>query len=441
MTSHKHFIRSQLSRIVRSLAIPLVGFCLVLMGCATQSPQFTEKEALNVNQAVGDSENELMMRNIVRAERREPLVYTNYESFTEAVPSGSLSLSTTGFTVQESNGSQFKSDVLDHDQQYLASVTTPLTSATFKYYYDQGWSTALLLHLLLGEIRVHPAQGQTVTYSNYPFDMQSYLAFDRIANELGGCHFALTQSKVPVSSGATPLPRFTLAGNRDGSGSADVARNACEDALKELGNSLDLCDPNIAEEERNDCIDLFFHSPAQVVTYLGDISREQWVGDLDDDIDSPVVLGVVSYSDACFYKMEPSDAEKNDGRPNRGPETCIARCNALFVLKDAAGEPSDDKISKAYCAWPDKPKEVQPLYTKDDTSPAKDKAESLKPLTVEQDGETYALPLAYLHHSETLHTLEIGELLMGYEIGVKSTSSNLPASVAPKSAGSDTKTK
>lgn len=392
----------------------LAAACFLAASCAVAPQQFTEKQALDTNQEVGRSENDLMLLNIVRAELREPLVYTNYEKFTEALPTTSLSLSLTSPSITQTAGSsQFDAESMDRDQQYLAEVTTPVTPMTFKYYYDQGWPASLLLHLFVGEIRVmHDAQ--TERYSNYPFDLQSYQAFDLLANELGGCRFTLKKPAQTAANGTASLPVFELTVRAvSGAAGSDVASKACDEALKTELQGLNLCDPNTSEDKLTDCVEFVYRSPSLLVTYLGDLLREQWFGDINKPTltdGSPKILGVITYSDACFF------IQRQEGKET--PETCNRYCNAIFVMRDESPAAADPKGMAPQCEWPADLAEVgkptAPPATGTQTA-----GENGGTLSVNYEDGHYDLPLNYLGHAETMHTLEIADLLMGYQIGVK----------------------
>ena len=401
--------------------------CLLLSACTLAPQQFTEKQAIDVNEAVGKTEDDLILLNIVRAELREPLVFTNYAQFTEALPTTNLTLSLTAPSVQQTAGTgQFTANAMDRDQQYLAEVTTPVTPATLKYYYDQGWPTSLLLHLFVGEIRVMHGEGDFERYSNYPYDLQSYQAFDLLANELSGCRFSVKATSHDAAQNAHSLPVFVLSAptvsvpnGRD----ANVAAQACDAAIKSGPSSLTLCDPNVPEGARKDCMDFVYRSPAQVVTYIGDIMREQWFSSLNaaPAAQGPKILGLVNYSDACFYR------QRQDG--NETPESCDAYCDAIFVMNDMSRDAADAKGMSPQCEWAADPGKVRPFEAPEKlfTQAA---GENASDLTVTHENINYELPLNYLNHTETLHTLEIVDLLMGYQVGVN------PGSNPPKAGDS-----
>lgn len=401
----------------------IAAACLLGASCVLAPQQFTEKQALDVNQEVGRGENDLMVVNIVRAELREPLVYTNYDKFTEALPTTSASLSLTSLPsiTQTAGTSQFDDMPMDRNQQYLAEVTTPVTSATFKYYYDQGWPTSLLLHLFVGEIHVIKTDGRKIVditrYSNYPYDLQSYQAFDRLANALGGCRFTPEKADQQGPAGAGDLPGFELSPPtvKDANGS-NVAAMACKEILDSSAdlNNLPLCDPNKSEENQGkDCVEFVYRSPALVVTYLGDLLRQQWFGDINKmtfDADSPKILGVTTYSDACFFKLRQTGKQKS--------EPCQRYCDAIFVMKNESAAATDPKGMKPQCEWPTDLAEMGVLIDQDNTI-AQNSGENGNVLSVSFENTRYDLPLNYLDHTETMHTLEIADLLMGYQVGVK----------------------
>jgi len=383
---------------------------ILLSSCELFAPTVkgTVNDSVEVNEAVGEAESEMMLLNILRAMRKQPLVFTDYAQFSEGLPNSSLKINlaqpSTGDTIGpgfNSSTRSFTSTPLDQNQAFIRNIMAPITPDTVMYYNDKGWPTSLLLHLFVSKIVVHskPDGSDIVaSYSNYPYVLATFHSFSTLANELGGCEVSL-----PDTSDATgaPLPSYIKTKRAlvfaPPSVTAGPAAAACALAMNQLTAG-------------GKWFELIYRSPLDSVRYLGDVVREQLYSDNSQKTGvSAQNIGVVTYSDACFYQQ------------NGSTMPCQTYCNALFVLQ--TDPPRGAGRTDPACAF----------YTNTiGDSGTKSEGEELGSWSVHYQGPTYYLPLHYLDHSETLHVLSILQLLIGYQAGTETSAPVKASADKPK---------
>lgn len=380
------------------LAILLVAACSAFM----PTVKGTVDNTIEVNEAVGEAEAKMMVLNILRAMRKQPLVFTDYAQFSQGLPNSNFKISlaaplnkSTADLGGNSSTESFTSTPLDQNQVFIRNIMTPIPPETVMYYHDKGWPTSLLLHLFVSEVVVHP-DGKTshdvsTIYSNYPYILATYRKFGALANDLAGCQVSITDPpELPVvkpsSDAKSPPPPPRKLVFSPLTGGASTAKAACDAALKSLTIN-------------GATYDLIYRSPLDAVRYLGDVVREQQFGDDYDTTSGKAEnIGIVAYSDGCFYQQD-----------SAGTVPCEAYCNALFVLQT---DPPQGAANKAPVCATDQDMAWGKTYTKPES-------ENLASWSVKYQGPTYYLPLHYMDHSETLHTLFVLELLIGYQAGTQ----------------------
>lgn len=395
MTIFNRLNRIHLSRLV--LLVSALSAALLISACSLFEPTVkgTVQDTVEVNEAVGESEANMMLLNVLRAMRKQPLVFTNYAQFNEGLPSSSLQVtfaapldkSTLQPTIKGDTQS-FTANPMDQNQAFIRNIMSMISPDTVMYYHNKGWPTSLLLHLFVSEIVVHPSTSHEdilATYSNYPYVLATYDRFGAVANELAGCSMHSTET--PMDADANKKGAATHGGTLIFTRPAvtgTIAATACASAIQQL-------------TANGETYELIYRSPLDAVRYLGDVVREQTSGDdYDSNKSYPENIGIVAYSDACFFQQASSHGQ-----------ACAAYCNALFEIQ--TDPPRGAKFADAVCAH-----DAAMTFA---GQPVKPEAEDLKPWSVSYQGPTYYLPLRYMDHSETLHVMSILELLIGYQAG------------------------
>ncbi|MCZ6606482.1 MAG: hypothetical protein O7A64_02270 [Alphaproteobacteria bacterium] len=121
--------------------------------------------AVAYNKAVENASNRMLVLNIIRANKRYPLHFTEIVALRGDVPLSQ----TLGFTIPfggdaastfifspstaVKSGISFDMAVLN-EQDFMRGITSPVTLETFEYYLRQGWPKAVLFHVFVREIRL-----------------------------------------------------------------------------------------------------------------------------------------------------------------------------------------------------------------------------------------------------------------------------------------------
>lgn len=212
---------------------------LVLPGCA-MSPQL-QRVAIDHNQMVAETEDELTLLNIVRASHRFPLHFT---TFSEVTGNASISVGgsvgasldpgpdsySTGMSAGASTSPGFRLGVLS-TETFQRGIQQPIGSDLVAYYLDAGWRDELIMALLIERVDfVAPGDDGAPVHSvvNEP---PSAGEFARLI-----CSYRLVS--VPTAA-SRPLARFDQLFDQrvieDRSGSAGDRRTEITDFLSLLG--------------------------------------------------------------------------------------------------------------------------------------------------------------------------------------------------------------
>lgn len=192
---------------------------LLASGCAYRGP--LTRVAVDHNELVANSVNQLMLLNVLRAKEREPLHFTSISKLTGNVsavgvagantqvreqasmlttaPAGVTRATTEGgeiatpsLQLQVTAGSSFDVGVFD-TQEFYQGLTSSVSPATIAHYLHQGWPAELLTYLAVGSVDlVAPKRikvgdktyekGQVVrTLINDPDDPDEALRFEAFA--------------------------------------------------------------------------------------------------------------------------------------------------------------------------------------------------------------------------------------------------------------------
>ena len=166
---------------VPQLARSIVVICSAALSCACAYSPDTIDRTVSYNEAVANSNNEILLLNIVRASQRYPTYYSRLEADTAIgtlTPQLQLSLplshgrqitsSATGASSQLTNAAmslmpqlqavetnQLQLQSLD-DQKYIEGMMTPVSSKLYSYFLSAGWSPELLGSVFIEEIDIDP---------------------------------------------------------------------------------------------------------------------------------------------------------------------------------------------------------------------------------------------------------------------------------------------
>lgn len=160
----------------------LVLFAVPLAGCVMHRD--VARSAVSFNLAVEQAQNEMLLLNAIRSSLRRPMYITGIQSVTGSLSTEvSAGLSMPIGKKAETNLSTLGGNYSDHptfevavfeSKEFMRGFTAPIAPELLAYYWDQGWSGALLLHLLVEQSRVTwtPAVSktgrQTMIFDNYP---------------------------------------------------------------------------------------------------------------------------------------------------------------------------------------------------------------------------------------------------------------------------------
>jgi hypothetical protein len=134
---------------------------LSLAGCVS-STMITNR-TVGYNKVVEDSNNQVLLLNVVRARFRHPMYFTGLTLLrgSQSVQVGTGSSLPFGgeapsiFTVNPNANLNINPSydvaVLD-TKEFMSGITTPVEMKTLKYYWDQGWSQQMLLFLFVRKI-------------------------------------------------------------------------------------------------------------------------------------------------------------------------------------------------------------------------------------------------------------------------------------------------
>lgn len=303
----------------------LILFTLSLAGCVTHRD--LARNAVSFNLAVEQAQNEMLLLNTVRSSLRRPMYITGIQSVT-----GSLSTQVSaGLSIpigkkSETNLSTMGGNYTDHPtfnvavfetEEFMRGFTAPIAPELLAYYWDQGWSAAFLLHLLVEHVRVtwvaaDPTTGhqasRTVVFDNYPdaddpslchhvrfaLFVEAFVALGadlRIAEEpvtigpslgmeeIGGLAPLITTQKEQLTLTPDPVTGKYQLGTKVKKASLSVPsglRTQLE-AIERLPSCQKPATRPVGTPEINGvtdvAVDLFLRSPEAVLYYLGELVR------------------------------------------------------------------------------------------------------------------------------------------------------------------------
>jgi hypothetical protein len=172
-------------------------------------------DAVAYNEAVEDSQNRILLLNVVRAAQRRPMHFSELSKITgkttETLQLGLAFPFGRGASMRDSaatlasiaGGPTYDVGVLA-TKEFISGIMTPVNPSLFKYYWDQGYSRKVLLLLFVREIRLGGS-----TYENYPPDLKKFRDFVRKVEELLGENLTPVALMKPVKV-AGPFSQIPL---------------------------------------------------------------------------------------------------------------------------------------------------------------------------------------------------------------------------------------
>ncbi|MDQ5986397.1 MAG: hypothetical protein CSYNP_02121 [Syntrophus sp. SKADARSKE-3] len=147
------------NRTVLNLCI-IVNLSGLLIGCVLLPKENMTNSSADFNVVVENSQNQMLLRNILRASKRYPLYFTsfnllrgnlsyNVSTGTLNIPFGSIGTGYNGAysigpTASMSTSPSFDLAVLDN-QEFYTRHNAPVPMCTLDYYWHQGWPKQMLM--------------------------------------------------------------------------------------------------------------------------------------------------------------------------------------------------------------------------------------------------------------------------------------------------------
>ena len=216
----------------------LLGVCLALGGCA--GDRQLAASATTLNREVATLQDQLVLLNIVRRSRRQPAHFTSLSvvrgrsrvtgGASLRVPFGVDAPSRFVFepNLSAEVGPAFELSPLN-SQEFYRGLLAPVGTAALAPYLRRWRSDAVILAVVIGEIRLRTSSGEEV-YTNNPEDPAAFTAFQRALSDL--VDQGLTTELVdlvrdvgpPFGGPAPPVPQDILAAEKQGLVLEPVAR-------------------------------------------------------------------------------------------------------------------------------------------------------------------------------------------------------------------------
>jgi hypothetical protein len=160
-------------------------FSLLAAGCVTHRD--LASSAVTFNLAIEEAQNEMLLLNVIRSSQRRPMYISGIQKVTGGIRtevSAGLEIpfgkaSERNLLAPRASYSETPTfDVLVFDsQEFMRGFLAPIETKLLAYYWEDGWSPSLLLHLLVERIEVgwtlrNPVTLQTIpvslVFDNYP---------------------------------------------------------------------------------------------------------------------------------------------------------------------------------------------------------------------------------------------------------------------------------
>jgi hypothetical protein len=146
-----------------------LSIIILLGGCATHPKESIESHSTSFNLIVEEEQNKMLLLNILRASKRRPMYFTEFQALRGDV---SYSLETGALTIPFGRmnagfdgaysiapkiaytiNPNFDLVVLN-DQEFTRGIMTPVSIEIFDYYLDQGWPEEMLFLLFIEKMKI-----------------------------------------------------------------------------------------------------------------------------------------------------------------------------------------------------------------------------------------------------------------------------------------------
>ena len=181
-----------------------LGISLIacLSGCAMLQKEQLAVTTMDYNLLVEKAENEMLLLNIIRASKRHPMYFTDFnllrgnlsysfQTGSITIPFGKIGAGLDGsYSVAPSIGfssnPSFDLAVLD-SQEFMRGILTPVAMETIDYYWQSGWPKEMLLHLFVDKIEISTAEGKSRLFDNEPDKPDAFRDFQEEVRKLTNC--------------------------------------------------------------------------------------------------------------------------------------------------------------------------------------------------------------------------------------------------------------
>ena len=272
---------------------------LFFSGCSFWS--HIAHDAVEYNRTVERSNNQILLLNILRAKERLPMYFTTLSLIRGSLSStlGAGAEATVGGGVNDAKltpRAEYKSSpsfdvaVLD-SHEFMRGILAPVSLETVRYYWDQGWPADLLLHLFVREIRLRdPATGVVTTYENEPGG--GYPEFRSLLYQLLDENLRIAERKslagfgpsVPGKQASQLSTQLGVAGAglqlvQDPQTGRYFLRRPAKDLVFVRDLPLPFAGAPVTLPLTDPYDQVVLRSPQGILYYLGEIAREQLMGE------------------------------------------------------------------------------------------------------------------------------------------------------------------
>lgn len=178
-----------------------ISLLVLLSACAALQREQLAVTTMDYNLLVEKAENEMLLLNVIRASKRRPLYFTDFNllrgnmsySFQASgiIPFGKIGAGLDGSysvvpNIGFSNNPSFDFAVLD-TQEFMRGILAPVPMQTIDYYWQSGWPKEMLLNLFVDKIRISDAAGRSKLFDNEPDKPETFKNFQEEARRLANC--------------------------------------------------------------------------------------------------------------------------------------------------------------------------------------------------------------------------------------------------------------
>lgn len=187
------------------LCLAAIPATLLLAGCSTP----IARSVVQANLAQEQAANQLLLLNIARAHERMPMHFSQIGQIRAAPGGWGLGLPSLGlelpfggeasraYTLTAGNEGQTPVDVSAlYNQEFMRGITTPVTADTVAYFANQGWPTAMLMHLFFESITTVGADDKVIDRIVNNPGGPGYGRFRDVVKNAAGCELAADQDSL-----------------------------------------------------------------------------------------------------------------------------------------------------------------------------------------------------------------------------------------------------